>query len=81
MYDLSFSPFHYKTIILTQLTLMVGCVVKPELIIFRNFSVAQLDMCPTGDQEVAGSTPTSSATFFCGDLIMNYFLLSLSPFH
>ena len=22
---------------------------------------------PTGDQEVAGSSPTMSATFFCGD--------------
>ena len=29
-------------------------------------SVAQLDMCPTGDQEVAGSTPAGSATFFRG---------------
>ena len=29
--------------------------------------VAQFDVCRTGDQEVAGSTPTRSATFFCGD--------------
>ena len=39
----------------------------------------RLDVCPTGDQEVAGSTPASSATFFRGDLIMKYFLWSFSP--
>ena len=33
-------------------------------------SVAQSDARPTGDQEVAGSTPAGSATFFRGDLIM-----------
>ena len=26
--------------------------------------MAQLDACPTGDQEVVGSIPTVSATFF-----------------
>ena len=41
-------------------------------------SVAQLDACPTGDQEVEGSTPTGLATFFCGDLIMKYFPVILS---
>ena len=30
-------------------------------------SVAQLDACPTDDQEVAGLTPAGSATFFRGD--------------
>ena len=35
---------------------------------------------PTGDQEVVGSTPTGSATFFRGDLIRKYFLWSFSPF-
>ena len=30
-------------------------------------SVAQLDVHPTGDQEVAGLTPAQSATFFPGD--------------
>ena len=40
----------------------------------------QLDARPTGDQEVAGSTPTGSATFFRGDLIMKYFLRSFSHF-
>ena len=30
--------------------------------------MAQLDARQTGDQEVAGSTPDGSATFFCGAL-------------
>ena len=30
-------------------------------------SVAQLEARPTGDKEVAGSTPTGSATFFRAD--------------
>ena len=42
--------------------------------------VAQLDAGPTGNQEVAGSTPARSAIFFRGDLIMKYFLRSFSPF-
>ena len=42
--------------------------------------VAQLDARPTGDQEVAGSTPARSATFFREDLIMKYFIRSFSPF-
>ena len=33
----------------------------------KSAPVAQLDLHPTGDQEVAGSTPTRLATFFCGD--------------
>ena len=40
--------------------------------------VAQLDAHATGDQEVAGLTPAGSAIFFCGDLIMKYFLRSFS---
>ena len=36
-------------------------------------SVAQLDACPTEDQEVAGSTPAKSATFFHGDCSQNIF--------
>ena len=35
---------------------------------------------PTGDQEVVGSILAGSATFFRGELIMKYFLLSFSPF-
>ena len=42
--------------------------------------MAQLDVPSTGDLEVTGSTPAGSATFFCGDLIMKYFLRSFSPF-
>ena len=42
--------------------------------------MAQLVVRPTGDQEVAGSTLTMQATFFHGDLIMKYFLLSFSRF-
>ena len=38
--------------------------------------VAQLHARSTDDQEVAGSTPVGSATFFRGDLIMKYFLRS-----
>ena len=33
-------------------------------------SVAQLDACSTGDQEVVGSTSAGLATFFPGDLII-----------
>ena len=35
--------------------------------------VPQLDAGLTGDQEVAGSTPIGSATFFCGDWPWNIF--------
>ena len=31
------------------------------------------DARPTGDQEVSGSTPAGSATFFREDMFMNYF--------
>ena len=34
---------------------------------FEPASVAQLEVHPFGDQEVAGYTPTRSATFFHGD--------------
>ena len=45
-------------------------------------SVAHVDARPTGDQEVAGPTPAESATFFHGDLIMQYFLRSsFFPLH
>ena len=37
-----------------------------------------MDAHPTGDQEVAGSTPAGSAILFRGDLIMKYFLRSFS---
>ena len=51
-------------------------------------SLAHLDARPigdqdtrsTGDQEVAGSTPAGSATFFRRDLIIKSFLRSFSSF-
>ena len=36
-------------------------------------SVTQLDAYPTGDQEVAGSTPLGPPTFFHGDWSWNIF--------
>ena len=38
--------------------------------IFWSASVAQLNARSTGDQEVADSIPTGSATYFRGDFIM-----------
>ena len=35
---------------------------------------------PTGDQEVAGSTPAEVGNILSGRLIMKYFLRSFSPF-
>ena len=49
------------------------------LIVLWQNSVALLDTFLNGGQ-VAGSTPARSVTFFCGDLIMKYFLWSFSPF-
>ena len=42
-------------------------------------SLAQLDACPTEDQEVAGSTPAKSATFFRGDWSQNIFYSHSHP--
>ena len=42
--------------------------------------VAQSDARPTGDQEVAGSTPTKVGNIRSLRLIMKYFLRSFSPF-
>ena len=42
--------------------------------------VARLDARPTGDQEVAGSTPAKVGNILWWRLIMKYFLWSLSPF-
>ena len=46
--------------------------------VFGLASAAQLDARLTGDQEAVGWIPTGLATFFCGDLIMKYFLPSKS---
>ena len=43
-------------------------------------SVAHLDAGPTGDQEVAGSTPAEVGNILSWRLIMKYFLRSFSPF-
>ena len=40
--------------------------------------VAQLDACPTGDQKIAGSTPTGSAAIFREDRSGNIFMVILS---
>ena len=42
--------------------------------------VAQLDACPSGDQEVAGSTPAEVGNILTWRLIMKYFLRSFSSF-
>ena len=47
---------------------------------FTPASVAQLDACPTGDQEVTGSIPTEVGNILSWRLIMKYFLRSFSPF-
>ena len=40
--------------------------------------MAQLDARPTDNQEVAGSIPAGSTTFFHGDLTVKFFLHSFS---
>ena len=71
--SLSYVRYHYLTSpecsSYTPLQLGTGQVL---LHVFMPASSAQLDARPTGDQEVAGSTPARSATCFCGDLIMKY---------
>ena len=42
-------------------------------------SVVKLDARPTGDQEVAGSTPAEVGNILSWRLIMKYFLRSFSP--
>ena len=53
------------------------CIISIQILLSM---MAQLGGCPTGDQEVVGSTSSGSATFFHGDLIMKYFQRSFSPF-
>ena len=43
-------------------------------------SMAQLDARPTGDQEIAGSTPAEVCNILFWRLILKYFLQSFSPF-
>ena len=56
-------------------------LIKEELVI-KGFSVFCLSTPtrPTGDQEVAGSTPAEVGNILSWRLIMKYFLRSFSPF-
>ena len=60
------TPHLQKRVFLTRYELLLNGV---EVTVKRKPPawVAQLDAHPTGDQEVAGSTPALSATFFHGD--------------
>ena len=52
---------------------------KNEMIFYRiSASVTKLDASPTGDQEIAGSTPVASNILWWR-LIMKYFVVILSP--
>ena len=44
-----------------------SCCFTNILFYLRPASIAQLYICPTGDQEVAGLTPAGLATFFHED--------------
>ena len=50
------------------------------LITHQPASVAQLDARPTGDQEVAGSTPTEVGNILSWRIIIKYFLRLFSSF-
>ena len=50
------------------------------LLLLLPASVAQLDVHPIGDQEVAGLTPAEVSNIHLRRLIMKYFLRSFSPF-
>ena len=52
-----------------------------QLLPNRMASLAQLDACPTEDQEVAGSTPAEVGNILLWRLLMKYFLRSFSPSH
>ena len=47
---------------------------------FLPAKVAQLDACPTGDHEVAGSIPAGSGNILSCRLIMEYFYGNYLPF-
>ena len=54
------------------------CVVFIHLALYKLALAAKLDARPTGDQEVAGSTPTKVGNIFSWRLIMKYSLVILS---
>ena len=58
---------------------LVCCIFVTFVTISNADLMAQLDACLSGDQEIASLTLAVLATFFCGDLMMKYFLRSF-PF-
>ena len=56
------------------------CLLEQSHVREEPAGVAQLDATPTGDQEVAGSTPAEVGNILSWRLIMKYFLRSFSPF-
>ena len=53
---------------------------KKNINTFGPALVAQLDACPTGDQEAAGWTPAEIGNILSWRLIVKYFLRPFSPF-
>ena len=75
------SPFDYwKSLYFTLWIAKLIQFLMEETIKAGPASVAQLDARPTGDQEVAGSTPAEVGNILSWRLIMKYFLRSFSPF-
>ena len=62
MLSISFRAFYIIIIIIT----IIFNQLFYQLLLLLPASVAQLDVRPTGDQEVSGSTPARSATFLLG---------------
>ena len=56
-----------------DIMLSFSLVGRNEILIELPALVAQFDAHLTGDQEVVGSTPAGSATFFCGGWSGNVF--------
>ena len=52
---------------ISLIIIIIIIIISSSSIIIVPATMAPLDTRPTGDQEVAGSTPAGSATFFCGD--------------
>ena len=68
--------------IFTKLVLCIDIDIEKIWLLIGKLSasVAQLDTRSTGDQEVAGSTPTEVGNILSWRLIIKYFLRSFSPF-
>ena len=63
--------------ICTVWSVLAVCIKKP---LYPWLSKCTQWRCPTGDQEVAGSTPAEVGNILSWRLIMKYFLWSFSPF-